>query len=496
MIKRGIGVMAFAIGLLCCDNVKDEESEKELSIPTRVLYPQNAVSQRLDSLRPPTQHFNINSEKDTVVIGFNGILIAIGGNTFINSEEETVTGKIDLTLVEVQSLSEIIGAGLQTTAGDDILQTAGMIFIDARSNGESLGISEGKSIVVSMSSQRAFTNAKAFSGEFDKEGYIDWKKVSGMEKDLIPFPIEYLDFNDGAWECWYTEEQLKFLQDSKFKNTFIHTREFERRMHIFNYYATCPQMKDLDDEIIDIYTGNTQNNLFYADSLVALHLINNYSSLIDTTKVFEFNDVGWISHLYRSSLQFAQERFGKPLNFEELRIDGTSTLQQLIHRGYAETEATHILNLYNVREQMIKSRKNKREVRDLESYVFSTTDLGWINVDRFLTDREASESHFTVRINSKDSLDVFAVSLLIPTYSVVLGAMNAHEDIYSFTKKEDGYRKLPVGEDAFLVAVSYKNDKSYFGKQKIKIPRDGQVELDIEEASQNEIKREIANLLK
>ena len=73
--------------------------------------------------------------------------------------------------------------------------------------------------------------------------------------------------------------------------------------------------------------------------------------------------------------------------------------------------------------------------------------------------------------------------------------MNAHDDTYSFTKKEDGYRKLPVGEDAFLVAISYKNNKSYFGKQKIKIPKDGQIELTMEKANQDEIKRDIANLL-
>lgn len=127
--------------------------------------------------------------------------------------------------------------------------------------------------------------------------------------------------------------------------------------------------------------------------------------------------------------------------------------------------------------------------------MFSIGTLGWINVDRFLTDENASESKFTVKIKSKDSLDVFAVSLLIPTYSVALSAMSAHDNTYSFTKKEDGYRKLPVGEDAFLVAISYTNNKSYFGKQKIKIPKDGQIELTMEKANQDEIKRDIANLL-
>ena len=85
MIKRGFSFIALAIGLFCCDNVRDEKSEKESSIPRRVLYPQNAVSQLLDSLRPPTQSFSMDGKKDTVFVGLSGTLIAIGGDTFINT---------------------------------------------------------------------------------------------------------------------------------------------------------------------------------------------------------------------------------------------------------------------------------------------------------------------------------------------------------------------------------------------------------------------------
>ncbi len=494
MIKSGFGFIALALVLFCCDNIADKKREGEF-IAEKVLYHQNAISQLLDSLRPPIQRFSINGKKDTVVVGSVGILVAISSGTFSNSKGEIVSGKIHLNLVEVKSFPDIISAGLQTTSGERILQTAGMIFIDALSKGESLQIRPGKSIVMKMSGQRSFINAKVFTGEFNEDGNMNWKKVSGMETDLIPFPIDLLDFNNGAWECWYSEEQLRLLQDTKFKNTYIHTTEFESRMHIFNYYATCPQMNDLDDEIIKIYTDNISHDLFYADSLAALHLINNYKPLVDTTKVFRFDNVGWISFIYRSALQFAEERLGKPLDFDALGIDSTSTLKQLIDRGYSETEATHVLNLYNIRERAIKLRRDQQEVSELHSYVFSVTNLGWINVDRFLTDQESSESTFTVSVNSRDSLDVFVVSLIIPSYSVALNATNETDGSFSFTKKEEGYRKLPVGEEAIIMALSYKNTISYFGKKKIKIPKDGRIELQIEETSQDEIRRSISSIL-
>src|SRR5688572_14384255 len=115
MNKRKFSFIVFAIVMISCDNVNDQKGKQEFSISERVLYPQNSFSPLLDSLRPPTQHFSVNNAVDTVIVGINGLLVAIGGDTFINSKGEIVAGKIDLNLVEVKTPSDLIGAGLQTT---------------------------------------------------------------------------------------------------------------------------------------------------------------------------------------------------------------------------------------------------------------------------------------------------------------------------------------------------------------------------------------------
>ena len=66
--------------------------------------------------------------------------------------------------------------------------------------------------------------------------------------------------------------------------------------------------------------------------------------------------------------------------------------------------------------------------------------------------------------------------------------------VYSFTKKKDGYRKLPVGQDAILVAFSYKDNRPYFGQQKIKIPKDGLIQLSLNVTNELTVKSEIAKL--
>jgi hypothetical protein len=84
--------------------------------------------------------------------------------------------------------------------------------------------------------------------------------------------------------------------------------------------------------------------------------------------------------------------------------------------------------------------------------------------------------------------------LVIPGYSVAVFSIHNDGNLYSFTKKKDGYRKLPVGQDAIIVAFSYKDNVPYFAKQKIKIPKDGQLQLELAKTTEQTIKRSIATL--
>jgi hypothetical protein len=67
-----------------------------------------------------------------------------------------------------------------------------------------------------------------------------------------------------------------------------------------------------------------------------------------------------------------------------------------------------------------------------------------------------------------------------------------HQDgaTYSFTKKENGYRRLPVGSDAVVVAFSYRDGKPWFARQAITIPDTGKISLKLEPRTIAEIKKE------
>ncbi|WP_420575633.1 hypothetical protein [Ekhidna sp.] len=456
--------------------------QEAIEIIEKPLLAPSPISQLLDSLRPQTSYFLIDSQKDTLLADTSGLAIAINANTFVNSSGELVKGDIKLEVVQALTYGDMIGSGLQTTSGGQILQTSGMIYINASSSGQPLAIKKGNSILVDLQESFPFRDAQIFMGTFDDQEKINWEAPSNLSSEFFSIPIELLEFNYGAWECWYNEDQIKYLKGDKFQNTYMSTREFEYRMNVFNMYSTCPQMNNLDDEIIDIYASNLERNLFYSDSLVAVHLLNNFGDKIDTAKrsdEFDFSDAMWLTYLYESALEFHKQKLTKPINFEIIGINDNTSVDQLIENGYSENEANYLLSLFEIRKNTIASRTAEQKVRELRSYTFSITELGWVNVDRFLDDPNAKESNFIVQANSRNSLDYISVQLIIPNYSIVLSAFKTNINEYSFTKKANGYRKLPINEDAILVALSMKDNIAVYGEKKIKIPSKGEISLEL-----------------
>ncbi len=334
-----------------------------------------------------------------------------------------------------------------------------------------------------------------YKGDFLDNGQINWTNERQLEKTLIAIPLELLDYNFCSWECWYNEKQIEELKNQKNENTYIATREFELRMCVFSA-STCDWANGLDQQIISIYLNNIESDLWYSDSLVADYIIKTFSDKIDTTKKFEFDDNGWFSYMYKSAIDFSKQQLTKPLDFNQLGVTDSTTINDLLTLGYTKTNSQKILAQYRLQKQLVRELIDNKETQRLASYAFEVNKLGWINIDALLDIEEMKETDFTVLVNSKDSLKNISLSLVLPNYNVSVFAIHQDSMEFSFTKKQDGYRKLPIDSKAIIVGFSYKDSISYFGKQEIKVPENGIVELNMVQKKYDEIKTEINNLIK
>ncbi len=101
----------------------------------------------------------------------------------------------------------------------------------------------------------------------------------------------------------------------------------------------------------------------------------------------------------------------------------------------------------------------------------------------------------TVAVAGVDTNKV-KLMLVFPLRNICVESVNNVGNKYSFTNKSGAYRKLPIGEEAILIALSSKNGKPYYGSSKIKIVETGAFDLTVSETTMEEIKASLALALK
>ncbi len=84
--------------------------------------------------------------------------------------------------------------GLSTLAGDRLLETGGMFFVDARQNGKPLRIDPAHASYAEIPTGNVRSGMQLFTGKRLAGGIIDWTNPRPLEHDLLPVDIHLLDF--------------------------------------------------------------------------------------------------------------------------------------------------------------------------------------------------------------------------------------------------------------------------------------------------------------
>ena len=77
----------------------------------------------------PSQVFQIESDKDTVITTTGGISLQVMAHTFVDEEGEPITGAVELEVKEALDPLTIMEGGLSTMSGAQALETGGMFYL-------------------------------------------------------------------------------------------------------------------------------------------------------------------------------------------------------------------------------------------------------------------------------------------------------------------------------------------------------------------------------
>ena len=535
------------------DEEVQEEARKSIDIEERVAFQPSPVDSILVSIRPSVQNFSLQGNDGGTIEGVNGTRIFVPRDAFIDETGEVVDGQVDIQIVESSTLADMITSRLQTTSEEGILESAGMIFIDATANGKPVKLSVGSELSVSFSSAQQGSDFQYFQGRVDDQtGNMVWLERDHDEFDeesnyLIPLPLELLYPNGRPWPYWggegdeaadwywYFDSTKYNFSDEKFANTLIATKEFKDRVRIISgmtgwisnmknldwHLMTYEQRKDLeydyiiDPTIIDFYFSLPDRDLTQIDNDTRSWLVNfinenrtGYEKIwqfqdeqYGSNEWWEWKDGKWIEEILGYWSFDSTRYYGKVkiIDPRGVNLNSENAYDQLISKGVSRSEASFMLEYNFKRNELIEGIEKENEAIEekkrldefVNKVVFKVDKLGWVNADRFYDDPDAEEVDLIV--NAGNNFNHIDFSLILKDRGVRLTAHKEGNGKYLFTK-EGRYSKLPVGGEAMIVGLSYLEGKPHMVIHEFTLQKSQEIELALQETSIEDIKSQLAEL--
>ncbi|MBX9852756.1 MAG: hypothetical protein K2X86_13515, partial [Cytophagaceae bacterium] len=175
-------------------NCSDPASEKNKEV-----FKSSPTDPFKDNL-PQSEFFDISAKKDNVVEGKNGTLIVIPKGCFKNGKGETVEN-VKVELAEALSLDDMILSNLTTTSNGEMLETGGMVYINATSNGEQVFIDKANPLYIEIPTENKKAGMMAYKGIRDEKGNMNWIDPKPLENYLVPVDFSLLNFYPEGFEA-------------------------------------------------------------------------------------------------------------------------------------------------------------------------------------------------------------------------------------------------------------------------------------------------------
>lgn len=293
----------FFIILLFSFYTNCKEEKKHISLVNKTLSKESIES----SL------FTINCKVDTTIIGEKGTQITIPENAFVNSKGEIVTENIEFELKECIDKIDIVLANLHTVTNGQILESGGMVYLNATQNGEQLTIANDKQIGIEVLSDSSLQGMSYYEGEIFEDSSMNWKN---------PIPIQPNDSQE-ITETVTDSVKRRRIKDTIFKkhNIFYSITDYyniiwkegeEKKLirkisdEIWNKISIIKKdsMMEIDGYNIYLHKQDTihyYKTYTYEDIWVPRESVNTYTEDPNTNYIFKVKKLGWanIDRLYQ-----------------------------------------------------------------------------------------------------------------------------------------------------------------------------------------------------
>lgn len=143
----------------------------------------NSHLQQVEGVVPPSSEYlqnktiiQWNNLRDTIVYGIQGAKIRLfaGSFCYLNGDE-IPAGITEIHLEEYYRLEDLLRKGFVTVSDGRLLETGGMIYISAFTEGKELRLKQNKKMIIGFPAVVGKSDMYYFHGEETPEGSMNWK---------------------------------------------------------------------------------------------------------------------------------------------------------------------------------------------------------------------------------------------------------------------------------------------------------------------------------
>jgi len=372
---------------------------------------------------------SIDNTKDTVITGSKGTTLFFPKDAFTFPDGTSPKGKISIQIKECFSFPEMIRENLTTMAGNQILETRGMIYVAAFSDNKELQMKIGKSYIIHFPKDTTEKNkvVNLYYGNNDKDGNVTWN----IDTQSILKPTAKINGTSWSYSCTWKEKEDYF------------TFRDDTTMNLHTYFSKTFDNKEL----------SLGDKLLKKNYLFSFTKTKN-GDLVDR-KITEVTD-GYLStepvknpEIDKYVIQFFNNIPALNPNFCK---DAPDKTQGSIRIGFSYTpdyrNKEDYNNLFNHKYSVFKNQNIKTmNEAELNYYIFSSSKLGWINCDYFWQ-TEVEKIDYIVKVdpNSKPNIKL----VFKQAKSIMTGSLEGDKYIF---------KNVPIDNEIKIVAVTFNGSK-------------------------------------
>ncbi len=388
----------------------------------------------MDEASKRTQTFTIHQNEKNLIIGQQGTKVYIDENTFVFENGETLTSnEIQVVIKEAYTLEDMMMLQLSTHSEEQLLETGGMVFLQATAEGRILKLQEDKSITIGLPSDRLKDDMQLFDGvQNGKE--VEWKATN---QGFSEVPFEFTTFKMPDHPLTGFRYFVKTYSNGKLMLNKTQHEYYKKRLHELVLYINLvePQrpIKPIKPQLENIvYKKKGLKSLFISKKKIEKEIQDRYHRKM---KVY-----------HRKLKQYHTD-------LSKYKIDSTAYPAWIAYQNQRMDIATG--KLMKDFDTAFKTRGNLSN-STVQHYFFTQNKMGWINCDRFLAIPKDKKMILTINDND-DEEELVYVLLEERNSCIYINRQNAT----TFTTG-----LIPKSAKVTIIALKVKDGKNYIAKQR------------------------------